>query len=228
VTSQEEERHRIARELHDQMGQHLTALTLGLKALRDADDDGRSGDYRLQRLQDLINQIGQEAHRIALELRPTALDDLGLHSALWNYAEEWSERCGIEVDFQSRGLDQRRLDPEVETTVYRVVQEALTNVAKHAEAEHVALILEHRSDHLLAIVEDDGRGFDAEMVLGSPAFGSRMGLVGMKERAALVGGAIQVESSPDNGTAVLIRIPLSSPASETDTNISLFPTDRGG
>jgi PAS domain S-box-containing protein len=225
VTSQEEERHRIARELHDQMGQHLTALTLGLKALRDADDDGKSGDYRLRRLQDLINQIGQEAHRIALELRPTALDDLGLHSALWNYAEEWSERSGIEVDFQSRGLDQRRLDPEVETTVYRVVQEALTNVAKHAEAAHVALILEHRSDHLLAIVEDDGRGFDAEAVLGSPAFGGRMGLVGMKERASLVGGVIQVESSPDNGTALLIRIPLSLIGSETDTSNSLFSHD---
>jgi PAS domain S-box-containing protein len=212
VTSQEEERHRIARELHDQMGQHLTALTLGLRALRDAGDEGAVvRDGRLQRLQDLINEIGQEAHKIALELRPTALDDLGLHSALWNYAEEWSERSGIEIDFQSSGLEQRRFDSELETTLYRVVQEALTNVARHAGAAHVGLVLECRNDQLLAIVEDDGSGFDAETILTSPTPGRRMGLLGMRERAALVGGAIEVESSPGKGTAVLVRIPITAP-----------------
>jgi signal transduction histidine kinase len=210
VTSQEEERRRIARELHDQMGQHLAALMLGLDALRGDVDGGRANwDGRLQRLRDLTTLIGQEVHRIALELRPTALDDLGLHSALQNYVEEWSERSRVEVDFHSSGLDQRRLDPQVETAVYRIVQEALTNVLKHARASHVGVVIEHRHDLLLLIVEDDGAGFEAEQVLACPGQG-RMGLLGMNERVALVAGTMQVESSPGGGAVLLFRIPLGS------------------
>ena len=209
VTSQEDERRRIARELHDQMGQHLAALVLGLQALREGPDEGpESRGLRFEKLQDSIQQLGSEAHRIALELRPTALDDLGLHSALLNYVEEWSERSRVEVDFQSTGLDQRRLDPELETAVYRIVQEALTNVVRHARARHVGLVLECRQDHLLAIVEDDGEGFEVESVLASAPPGHKMGLLGMRERVALVGGTMEIESGAGQGTTVLVRLPL--------------------
>ncbi len=220
VTSQEEERHRLARELHDQMGQHLTALTLGLRALRD-DGDPAGRDRRLGRLHELVDRMGREAHQIALELRPTALDDLGLHSAVSNHVEEWSERYGIEVDFESRGLDYRRLDPELETALYRIVQEALTNVARHAGATRVGLVLEHGHGHLLAIIEDDGVGFDPD----PPSGGGRIGLVGMKERATLVGGTIQVESHPGQGTTVLVRVPLDRPHGAFDDGESVGNRD---
>ncbi len=212
VSSQEDERRRIARELHDQMGQHVTALMLWIKALGDSPDEAtveRSQGF--QRLREIINEIGREAHRIALELRPTALDDLGLHSALLNHVEEWSDRYQIDVDFQSSGLDHRRLEPHVETTIYRIVQEALTNVVKHAKAARVGLVLERGPDHLLAIVEDDGVGFDAE---SRPAPGRGLGLLGMKERVALVGGTLQVESTPGGGTTLLIRIPIARPGDQ--------------
>ena len=106
-------------------------------------------------------------------MRPTALDDLGLHSALLNHVEEWSERSRVEVDFQSSGLEQRRLDPELETAVYRIVQEALTNVVRHARARHVGIVLECRQDHLVVIVEDDGEGFEVEAVMASAPPGGR-------------------------------------------------------
>lgn len=216
VTSQEEERRRIARELHDQMGQHLAALVLGIQALREGPDDGpEARAVRFQRLQESTNLAGREAHRIALELRPPALDDLGLHSALLNHVEEWSERSRVEVDFQSTGLEQRRLDPELETALYRIVQEALTNVVRHAQARHVGLVLECRRDHLLAIVEDDGAGFDVEAVLGSSAPGPKLGLLGMRERVALVGGTMEVESVAGRGTTVLVRVPLAPEAKGT-------------
>ena len=127
------ERRRIAHELHDQMGQHLAALKLGLEGLTPAPADSE----RMQRLLGLVKQIGQDVRRIALELRPTMLDDLGLLTALNHALGEWSERSGIEVDFHCAGLGERRLPPPVETAVYRVVQEALTNVLKHAGADRV-------------------------------------------------------------------------------------------
>jgi len=209
VTSQEDERRRIARELHDQMGQHLAALVLGLQALRAGSDEGwESREARFERLQASVHQLGSEAHRIALELRPTALDDLGLHSALLNHVEEWSERSRIEVDFQSAGLELRRFDPELETALYRIVQEALTNVVRHAHARHVGVVLECRQDLLVVIVEDDGEGFEVEAVLASAPLARKMGLMGMRERVALVGGTMEIESGAGQGTTVLVRVPL--------------------
>jgi PAS domain S-box-containing protein len=206
-TAQEEERHRIARELHDQMGQHLTALMLGLKSL-DVTPERMPLHEHLQQLQDLSDEIGREVHRIALELRPTALDDFGLHAALLNYVAEWSDRSEIEVDFHSSGLDKQRLPPQLETTLYRIVQEALTNVIKHAHAKRVSILLEHRRDHVLAIVEDDGEGFDTEAVMDAASAEPRLGLLGMRERVALVGGTLEIETSPGSGTTVFVRIPL--------------------
>ncbi|HJU05505.1 MAG TPA: PAS domain S-box protein [Nitrospiraceae bacterium] len=206
VTAQEDERRRIARELHDQMGQHVTALMLGLKSVHDF-AEGRAMQARLQQLQQWTDQIGREIHRLAIELRPTALDDLGLETALSNYAEEWAKQYGIEAAFHCTGLNDHRLPSPVETTLYRIVQEALTNVVKHAQATCVSVILNRRADHVHVIVEDNGKGFDGDLVHEAPH--DRLGLLGMQERVTLVGGTMALESTPGSGATIIVRIPLS-------------------
>jgi signal transduction histidine kinase len=206
-TAQEDERRRIARDLHDQMGQLLTALGLGLKALEGASPDPSPARPHLVRLRELTNQIGREVHHIALELRPTALDDLGLQAALANYAEVWSKRSGVEIDFQAAGLGTGRLPEPAETALYRVVQEALTNVLRHAGARRVGLVLQRFPGQAMAVVEDDGVGFDAESVTATARDGGRLGLLGMRERLALVGGTLTVESATGRGTTVIARVP---------------------
>lgn len=201
---QEGERRRIAHELHDQMGQHLAALKLGLEGLTGASSDA----LRVQNLLGLVKQMGHDMRRIALELRPTMLDDLGLVAALLHELGEWGERTGIEVDFHHSGLEHHRLPPATETAVYRVVQEALTNVLKHARADRVSLVLERRPDHLLAILEDNGTGFDHEAVVAAQDTERRLGLFGMKERAESLGGNLQVETAPGAGTTLFVRLPL--------------------
>jgi PAS domain S-box-containing protein len=215
ATGQEEERRRIARELHDQMGQHLAALGLGLKFVKDATPPSPARD-RLHHLQELTDRIGKDVHDIALELRPTALDDFGLRAAMSNYAEGWSERAGVEVDFQAFGLDQGRLPMGVETALYRVVQEALTNVLRHARAGRVSVVVQRTPSHALAVVEDDGDGFDAEAVLAAGGSGGRLGLIGMRERVELVGGSLTVERAPVRGTTVIARVPLSADGGHGD------------
>lgn len=212
--AQEEERRRISRELHDQMGQHLTAIILGLKSL-EPPFKGHPEIERLRDLQKLTDDIGRQVHRIAFELRPTALDDLGLHSTLLNYMEEWSARYGISVDFHTAGLEKERLPSEIETTVYRIAQEALNNVVKHAQATRLSLILLRKADHLLAIIEDDGKGFDVETANSRGSGPQRLGLLGIKERIALAGGSFQIESSPGVGATLFIKIPLPQWTQET-------------
>jgi PAS domain S-box-containing protein len=206
ASAQEEERRRIARELHDQMGQHLTALGLGLKVVKDATPISSPSRERLQGLQSLTDLIGREIHNLALELRPTALDDHGLQSALSNYADGWAERSGIEVDFHGLGLDGTRLPSPVETALYRVVQEALTNVLKHAAARRVSVVLQRTQGQVTVVIEDDGRGFDADSTMGTDE--RRLGLLGMRERVALLGGDLTVDSAEGRGTTVIARVPL--------------------
>jgi PAS domain S-box-containing protein len=208
VTAQEDERRRLSRELHDQMGQSLAALILGLKWLGDSVPLEPVAEGRLQKLKELTTQLAQDAHSLARDLRPTALDDFGLHTALSNYVEEWAERAQITADFHSNGLIKERLPPHVETAVYRSVQEALTNVLKHSKASNVSVIVEHRSHRVLAIVEDDGCGFEADKVLNVPQNQRRLGLLGMEERVALVGGTLNIESTPGAGTTILLSIPV--------------------
>jgi len=205
ATAQEDERRRIARELHDQIGQYLAALGLGLKALETAAPEASSADQQLRHLRGLTDLIGTEVHNLALEIRPTALDDLGLSAALSTYAEEWATRSGVKVDFQNAGVDGERLPPAVETAVYRVVQEAMTNVLRHARASHVSLVLQRTSQGVVAVVEDDGRGFDPA---AASQTSGRLGLLGMRERVELVEGHLTVESAPGGGTTVIARIPL--------------------
>jgi two-component system, chemotaxis family, CheB/CheR fusion protein len=212
ATAEEEERRRISLELHDRMGQLLTGLLLGLRALqREAGADER--DARLDDLVKLTDQIAREVQSLALELRPPALDNLGLRLALQSHLESWSDRHGLEADFHSTGLEGERFPREVEITLYRVVQEGLTNVFKHAGATRVSLLLERRSRNLIAILEDDGAGFDVEEALASPEGSKRLGLRGMRERLAVLGGTLVIESSPGSGTTVFARIPASAGAS---------------
>jgi len=209
VTAQEEERRRISRELHDQTGQQLTALLLGLKTLNNSTGNGSTSLHKnLLQLQKLTERLVEEAHHLAWELRPAALDDLGLETALSNYVEKWSERNSISLDFHS-GLNKLRLPAPVETAVFRIVQEALTNVLKHAEATRVSVMLEYRYDELLVIVEDNGRGFQPEASLKVKEPGG-LGLVGINERVALVCGKLNIESEPGCGTTLAIRIPASA------------------
>ncbi|HEV7890047.1 MAG TPA: chemotaxis protein CheB [Pyrinomonadaceae bacterium] len=207
VTSQEDERRRISRELHDQLGQALTVLRLKLEAL-DKEAGKRSKlRGRIEELAELARRLDSDIDFLAWELRPTALDDLGLIVALSNFAQEWAKHFNVKVNFHSRGLGDARLAPLVETNLYRIAQEALNNVSKHAGAANVAMLLERRDGHAVLIVEDDGRGFDPEEVTVNES-GRGMGLVGMRERASLVGGSIEVESTPGEGTAVFARVPV--------------------
>ena len=208
VTAQEEEQRRLSRELHDQMGQSIAALMLGLKSLDGSVHLQSSENDRLHQLQGLTNQLARDVHHLASSLRPTALDDLGLDTALSNYVEEWAERSKIAVDFHSNGLLKHRLPPQVETTVYRIVQEALTNVLKHAQARNVSIIVANRRNRVVAIVEDNGCGFDIEAMMNKPISERRLGLLGMKERVSLVGGDLDIESTPGAGTTVRVHIPI--------------------
>jgi PAS domain S-box-containing protein len=206
ATAQEDERRRIARELHDQMGQHLTALGLGLKVVKDLTPAPSPAHERLHKLQALTDLIGREVHHLALELRPTALDDLGLKVALTNYLEGCAERSGVDMDFHAIGLDADRLPAPIETALYRVIQESLTNILKHAGARRVSVVLQRSSGQVSAVVEDDGNGFNADSSPAAPE--RRLGLLGMQERLALVGGTLTVESEVGRGTTVIARVPL--------------------
>ncbi|OGK97338.1 MAG: hypothetical protein A3E31_17190 [Candidatus Rokubacteria bacterium RIFCSPHIGHO2_12_FULL_73_22] len=206
ITAQEEERRRIARELHDGTGQSLTSLTLGLAAIIESRDLDAVHE-RAAELRVLAVRTLDEVHSLARGLRPSILDDLGLVPALERHLKEYEASRGLAVDLHARGLDQR-LPGSVEIAVYRIVQEALTNIAKHADASAVSVLLERRDDSVRIIVEDDGRGFDAHAVLVSRDADRRLGLHGMHERALLLGGSLTIESAPGRGTSVFADIPL--------------------
>jgi signal transduction histidine kinase len=201
VDGQELERRRLARELHDETGQALTSILLGLKAVEEAKDDATLG-AAAGNLRELVVATLQDVRRLAVELRPKALDDFGLVPALERLVETFSERTGIDVQLESQ-LGDERLPEEMETTLYRLVQESLTNVVKHAHARTVSILLVRRTDRVTAIVEDDGRGFDP-----AEARADGLGLVGMRERAALVGGKLTVEAAAGAGTTIAVEVPL--------------------
>ncbi|HYN24552.1 MAG TPA: PAS domain S-box protein [Pyrinomonadaceae bacterium] len=206
IFAQEDERRRIAREMHDQFGQGLSALTLKLAALKRETGEQVKLREQLEVLEAVAKQLDADVDFLVWELRPTVLDDLGLPAALEAHAQNWSTHFGILAELHVSGLQQERLTSEIETVLYRITQEALNNTAKHSGAGKVDIILEHREGHVSLIVEDDGVGFD-----GAQAFGPNdkgLGLIGMRERAALVGGTAEIESQPDEGTTVFIRIPV--------------------
>jgi signal transduction histidine kinase len=201
VDAQELERHRLARELHDETGQALTSILLGLKSVEDA-----AGDEQRERaageLRELVVTTLQDVRRLAVELRPKALDDFGLLPAIERLAETFAEHMRIETDVHAR-LGDERLPREIETALYRIVQEALTNVIKHARARRVSIFLVRKPHSVTAVIEDDGVGF-----AGDVSGGDGIGLIGMRERVALLNGRLDAESSPGSGTTIVAEVPL--------------------
>lgn len=206
VLAQESERRRVARELHDGLGQYLTALQYTVDAITVSAPGSPEMHSCLRRLQTLAQTLDHEVDRIAADLRPALLDDLGLEDALRRHVRLWQQETGVATDIHTRGLEDR-VAQVIETAVYRVVQEALTNVRKHARATRASVVVERRDGMLVAIIEDDGVGFDCAPDLDTRS-GGGLGLSTMRERAALVGGNFQVESSPGAGTAVYFELAI--------------------
>jgi signal transduction histidine kinase len=199
VAGQELERRRLARELHDETGQALTSILLGLKALEEAESEAEVHAAGAE-LRDLIVATLQDVRDLAVQLRPKALDDFGLVAAVERLARTISDATGIAVDVESR-LGPGRLPEEVETTLYRIVQEALTNVVKHAQAQNVSILLMRRGGRMTTVVEDDGRGFKPD----EPDDDGH-GLLGIRERVALLDGRLKIESAPGAGTTLVVEV----------------------
>jgi signal transduction histidine kinase len=201
IMAQESERQRIARELHDSTSQSLTSLLVGLHNLKQCPNSSTL-EHRIDELRNVVSHTLDEVRTISWRLRPRALDDLGLVSALQHYIEDYQQRHDIQVDYVARGFDER-LPPELESAIYRIVQEGLTNIARYAQADHASIILNRRHD-IRIIIEDNGVGFDPVQIQQS---NKSLGLQGIRERAALFGGSLTIESKPSQGTSLFVQIP---------------------
>jgi signal transduction histidine kinase len=213
IDAQEEERKRISRELHDETSQSLTSLMVGLKVIEDTAESVLVRE-RTAELRGIAARTLNDVHNLAMELRPSLLDDLGLASAVQTYIRDYSSNMDINVDLYVNGIGGLRLPPEIELTIYRIVQEALTNIAKHAEARNVSVVLRSQSSSLVTIIEDDGKGFDINETMRSAP--GKLGLFGMHERASLAGGELSIESARGVGTTIILKVPLDSTQDDTD------------
>lgn len=222
--AQEQERKRIARELHDETSQVLTSLLISLAMLEESltSDTGRA---RIADTRALAHQTLRAVRNLSIDLRPSALDDLGLLPALRWYIKEYQQKCGIEVDFSASGLKER-LPAEMETAIYRIIQESLTNTAKHARAHKVRVTLTESDSAIRVRIVDDGCGFDAPAVLRTPWQDRGLGLGGMMERASLLNGSVDIQSQQSNGTTISVRIPLNRAAQPTESALSSPPESR--
>ncbi len=204
VQAQEEERKSISRELHDHLGQSLLAILLQIQS-----NSGRShlSDSLCQSIERSIRHVIEEVHRLAWGMRPSILDDYGLDSALARHIEEVSQHSGLNIDYNYTsppGLE--RLPSRIEVALFRIAQEAITNVQRHANASHASVVVLRQPHDITLLVEDDGRGFDSSMIHEK---GDKcLGLIGMRERVALLGGSVVIESVPGEGTTIRARIPL--------------------
>ena len=203
MKAQEEERLHLSREIHDESGQLLSALTVQLGLLEREAGHLDVVSQRMEELKRTANEIQDNLHRLAVNLRPASLDHLGLVTALEQYIEDFSRQYEIIIEFEAIGMQERRLPGEVETALFRIVQESLTNVALHAQAHRVDVLLNYRNNHVIAIIEDDGVGFIPTM----PTIESQLGLFGMRERVEMLGGKLIIESAPDRGTTVSVEVP---------------------
>lgn len=202
IAAQEEERKRIARELHDSTSQALSSLMLGLRALSVMPEDV---PRRAEELRQIAAHTLDEVHSLSLQLRPSVLDDLGLAAALERHVNDCRRRTHLHIDLALSGLEER-LPPQVETALYRIVQEALTNIIRHAHAQTASICVERRDHSVRAIIEDDGIGFDPQAVAQKDG---HLGLYGIRERAELLGGKLIIESAPQQGCSLFVEIPLS-------------------
>ena len=203
MKAQEEERLNLSRELHDESGQLLTALTVQLGLLDRSMDQPGALRQRIDELKNTANTIQENLHKLAINLRPASLDHLGLVTTLRQYIAEINRQYDIPVDFEAVGLEGRRLPIETETALFRIVQESLTNVILHAQATRVDVLLSLHNRQMVTIVEDDGIGF----IESSPGPEDHLGLFGMRERIEMLGGTFTIESSPGKGTTVKAQVP---------------------
>ena len=206
IQAQEQERQRIARELHDETSQVLTSLLISLTLLEKSVQTQEARE-RIADTRALAHSTLRAVRNLSIDLRPSALDDLGLLPALRWYVKEYQKKCSIEVDFHATGLKER-LPAEMETALYRIVQECLTNTAKHANANKVTITLKEETDRVYARITDDGNGFDYEALLRTPGQERGLGLAGMNERAVLLDGTLTIHSTPGIGTIIEVSIPL--------------------
>jgi len=206
IQAQEQERLHLSRELHDESGQLLAALLVQLGLLeREAGHDGLVFK-RISELKETTNEIQTNLHQLAVDLRPASLDHLGLVTALEQYVNEFSQQYNIQVEFEAVGIQKERLPNDVETAIFRIVQESLTNVILHAEATHVDVVISKRSRHVAATIEDNGVGFKPT----TPTYEDHLGLFGMRERVEMLGGRFTIESSPGVGTTVNVEVPYNA------------------
>ncbi|GCE06605.1 HAMP domain-containing sensor histidine kinase [Dictyobacter aurantiacus] len=208
INAQEEERKRVARELHDETSQVLTSLLISLAVLEESITSPEARE-RIAETRQLAHQTLRAIRSLSIDLRPSALDDLGLMPALRWYIKEYQQKTDIDVDFQTTGMKDR-LTSETETVLYRIVQEALTNVARHAHARKVSVILRESDNAIDVTISDNGEGFDVEKLKTKPTLGQERGwgLVGMFERAQLLDGSLDIESHPGQGTVIRAHIPI--------------------
>jgi signal transduction histidine kinase len=216
ITAQEDERKRIARELHDETSQALTSLIVGLKVL-EARPEFAGMRETLTDLRALTSKTLDAVHDLALQLRPSVLDDLGLVPAMDRLVAEFHRTHGTPVAFETNLRTAPRLPASLETALYRIAQEALTNVARHAGAQSVSLILKARGGSVRLIVEDDGRGFDVAGCMTHTRDDRCLGVFGMRERATLLGGNLTIESTPGSGTTVFFEVPVPIPLTGSPT-----------
>ena len=207
VEAQESERRQVARELHDEAGQALTSLRFGLRLLEREIDEGGDVGARVAELVQRTDAVIDGLHRLAAHLRPASLEHLGLEIALRQHSRSVESECGLAVHFKARGFTGERLPTEVETALYRIAQEAMTNVARHARATRMDLFLDRRGDRVLVMVEDDGVGFEPDRVQR----GEHFGLLGMRERVEALGGTMTLESAPGAGVTLVVEVNLADP-----------------
>ena len=203
MKAQEEERLNLSRELHDESGQLLTALTVQLGLLDRSVDQPAVLRQRIDELKNTANTIQDNLHKLAVNLRPASLDHLGLVTTLRQYIAEFNRQYNLPVDFEAVGMDDIRLPIDLETALFRIVQESLTNVVLHSQATRVDVLLSLHNHHMVTIVEDNGIGF----LEGSSSLEDHLGLFGMRERIEMLGGTFMIESSPGKGTTVKAEVP---------------------
>ena len=201
VEVQENERRYISRELHDEAGQLLTSLMVDLRLLEKKASQPDEIKKVIAEMERSLNQVLENLHRVAMALRPASLDHVGLVGALSQHVESVGEKHGLQVSFRS-GKIRKRLPANMETILYRIVQEALTNVVRHAHATRVDVVLTVRDDKLIVIVEDNGVGFDPEATMT----GEHLGLFGIRERAEMIDGKLVIESAPGKGTTLIVEV----------------------
>ncbi len=204
VNAQEEERRRIARNLHDELGQQLIALRLKLENIRNNSENNLI-QSELDKAQEIAKQIDDGIDFFAWELRPAALDDLGIYRAIEKYINEWSQYSGITVELLPSSIKDLRFSLETEINLYRIVQEALNNINKHAHAIKAEIVLEKRENKIVLIIADDGKGFVPQLKANN---NTKIGLIGMQERVTLLGGDLEIESVLGKGTTIYVKVPI--------------------